>query len=634
MKRIIAIILLLLTCSAAAMAQGTITTTHPSGLGVCISDTCLLTDSVSGGTWSSSNPGIATINVAGYVTGLSAGTTTITYTIAGGLFTTATFYVSAAPAAISGTGTICVGAGLTLTDITAGGSWTSDGTVASVNSVTGDVNGVSAGDQLIYYVTGTGCYATTYVAVNDPIVVSPITGPATVCVGFTIPLTDSVTGGVWTCAPPSIATIDSTTGVVTAVAAGAATIDYTYSGTCGISEATTDIVVTAGTASGLIMGSGIVYLGTPITLSNTVSGGVWSSDNTAIATIDTSGTVTGVSTGTATISYTVTGCTGPASTTFPITVAVFNGISGNIVFTGPPDSDAVQVWLIHYNSSTFELEAIDSTVVYATGSSAYYQFGTTYTDSFRIKAAPICSCLATGYLPTYHTSSFYWHDANVIFHTSGIIDTGENIIMAYGSTTSGPGFIGGNVTTGANKGTSTSVPVTNLRMVVMNTITSAIVQYTYTDLSGAYLFEGLPYGTYAVFPDSLNYVTTPYSGIILSASTPNAGASDFIQHTVSKTITPINETAVGLVNTPVTSVFTFPSPTSGKLHIQWQEATAEKGTLSVTDITGREVYTDALNMNEGNGTTTVDLSGLNNGLYMVSLKSTTVNYNTKIEVLR
>ena len=87
------------------------------------------------------------------------------------------------------------------------------------------------------------------------------------------------------------------------------------------------------------------------------------------------------------------------------------------------------------------------------------------------------------------------------------------------------------------------------------------------------------------------------------------------------------------VNPTVSSVWAFPNPTNGKLNIQWNEKTSEKATISISDVTGRVVYTSFVNMNEGNGATVIDLSTLTNSTYMISIKSALLDYNNKIEVL-
>ena len=113
---------------------------------------------------------------------------------------------------------------------------------------------------------------------------------------------------------------------------------------------------------------------------------------------------------------------------------------------------------------------------YCSGTSFYYQFLGLATDSFRVKAAGFDSTFTgTGFIPTYHTSNFYWHDANVINHVSGTADINEDINMVSGAVTSGPGFIGGNVTTGANKTTSGAIPSIGLKMNIVNSATSQLM---------------------------------------------------------------------------------------------------------------------------------------------------------------
>ena len=67
---------------------------------------------------------------------------------------------------------------------------------------------------------------------------------------------------------------------------------------------------------GLITGTGLACVGATTTLSDITSGGTWSSANTGVADIDTTGVVTGVAAGTAVISYVVSGST----TVFTVTI--------------------------------------------------------------------------------------------------------------------------------------------------------------------------------------------------------------------------------------------------------------------------------------------------------------------------
>ena len=82
-------------------------------LSVCVSSTSQLTGSATAATlnpWVSSNTGVATVSNTGLVTGVSAGTSTITYINTNGCRITATVTVNPKPTAtISGTTPICIG---------------------------------------------------------------------------------------------------------------------------------------------------------------------------------------------------------------------------------------------------------------------------------------------------------------------------------------------------------------------------------------------------------------------------------------------------------------------------------------------------------------------------------------------
>jgi len=578
--------------------------------------------------WSSSDISIATVgSTSGTVTGISTGTATITY-IDSSTYVTATFTVSGtAPAPITGTGTICPTGTLILSDATPGGSWTSSSWIATIGSSSGIVTGVAGGYATISYTVG-GCSVITGVTVT-PLPYVAIHGPATVCASSTITVTDSMgSTGVWASSAPSVATVSG--GVVTGLTAGVTVISLTVTNACGSTTDTMSVTVLTTTPTpGAISGPSTVMAGSTIALSNSVPGGTWSSSNTAIATVS-SGYVYGVSAGTVIITYTITGCSGPLSVTTIITVTPFNGISGHVLFPGTIYKGYVKVWLITYNPTTLDLQAVDSVYVYSSGTSASYSFPGVVTDSYRVKATtPDTVVGIAGYIPTYHTSSYYWYSANTIWHTVGTTDINKDITMIYGTTSGGPGFIGGNVTTGANKGTSGGVAV-GLRIFLLDA-SGVVVQQTKTDASGNYSFSSLPLGTYQVFPEALNYLTTPYTGITLTSGASTKAASNFVQHTISHTITPV-AVAVNGLSSELPSVAVYPNPSNGNLNISWNIVTAEIGAVAVADVTGREVYNNTFKMSAGSGTQQFDLSALTSGLYVISVRSASINYTSKMTI--
>ncbi|MBS1525538.1 MAG: hypothetical protein JST19_07805, partial [Bacteroidetes bacterium] len=312
------------TASSGCFALTTVTVqsaTAISGtLTVCAGTATTLTNSSPGGTWSSSNTSVATVgSVSGIVTGVSAGTATITYTLTGGCYVTAVVTVNAPPAAITGPNFICPGGNVILSNTTGGGTWTSSNTgVATIDPVTGGVTGVATGTTVITYNAG-GCYVTTtFTVVPTP---TSITGISQLCVGSSSTFTDGVPGGTWLSSSPSIASTGFLSGVVTGVSSGSATISYTLGSGC-----TVTMPVTINAHPTPIYGAGAICLGAVDSFYDYTPGGIWSSSNSAIAPVSTTGMVSGLSGGLATITYTSssTGC----YATWAVSVLVIPAITG------------------------------------------------------------------------------------------------------------------------------------------------------------------------------------------------------------------------------------------------------------------------------------------------------------------
>ena len=272
-------------------------------LSICEGANTTLTSATTGGSWSSSNTSVATIGSTGFVSGLVAGTTTISYSVAGGCGTAAVVTVQPTPIAISGALAVCEGNTGTLTNAATGGTWVSDNTaVATVGSSSGVVNGIAAGTATVTYTVSTGCSTTAVITVNA--IPGSVTGSGTVCAGGNTTLSCTPSGGVWSTTTSSIATIGSSTGVLTGVSTGTVVVTYSAGSSC---FSTT--IITVNPVPATITGTASVCEGQTTTLTNTTSGGTWSSDNILIVTVNSSGVVFGVAPGTTTVSYTLgTGC--------------------------------------------------------------------------------------------------------------------------------------------------------------------------------------------------------------------------------------------------------------------------------------------------------------------------------------
>ena len=272
---------------------------------VCLGSNIPLTDATPGGVWSSSSGSVATVSTAGVVTGAAAGTATISYTL-GGSSATKIITVSPLPGIITGTASVCAGLTTTLSDATSGGTWISNNMpIATIGASSGIVSGVVSGTSVISYVAPvTGCAATTIVTVN--FLPSSISGASHVCIGSTTFISDVPAIGAWSSNNTSVVIVGSSTGTVTGISVGSATITYTLPNGC-----TSSRVETVDSLPPAITGMKNVCVGLTTILSDSVTGGTWTSSNTTVATIGSiSGIVSGLVSGVSTISYIapVTGC--------------------------------------------------------------------------------------------------------------------------------------------------------------------------------------------------------------------------------------------------------------------------------------------------------------------------------------
>ncbi len=232
---------------------------------VCIgSTTTLSTNGNPGGTWSSGNTSLATVDpVTGVVTGVATGNPSIFYTVSNNCGSTTASFTIAVDAlpnagtvtAVGGSNQVCVNNFLLLqTSGDQGGLWIAGNpSIANISNPTvGVVTGVSKGTAQIAYIASNVCG---YSATQFTVVVNPlpnagtISGSSSVCVGATVSLsTSGDANGTWSSSNTSLATVDPSTGVVTGVAPGNPTIYYNVSNMCG-GPATAQFRITVNQAS-------------------------------------------------------------------------------------------------------------------------------------------------------------------------------------------------------------------------------------------------------------------------------------------------------------------------------------------------------------------------------------------------
>jgi len=301
------------TCDTTSIISG--------AFSICAGSNSTLIDSIHSGVWSASN-GHATVSSTGVVTGITAGIDTIrfSYSLACGSGTaTHVVTIMALPNAgvITGTTSLCAGSVTTLTDAVPGGSWTAVNPDATVDS--GIVTAFSGGIDTIKYFVSNSCGGATAKAIINitPLpVAGVIIGADSVCVGSIAVETSTASGGMWSLSNAN-ATISGDT--LTGIAAGADTLYYTDSNSCGTDRTSIKIFILSLPVAGVITGRDSLCAGSSLTLTDTTTGGMWSSWDTGMAVVS-GGLVTAISGGVDTIVYSVTNYCGTATAKQPVLI--------------------------------------------------------------------------------------------------------------------------------------------------------------------------------------------------------------------------------------------------------------------------------------------------------------------------
>ncbi len=177
-----------------------------------------------------------------------------------------------------------------------------------------------------------------------------ISGASTVCQGGTTTLTATPSGGFWGSMDGNTRT-GTTTGIVTGMGGPSGMIYYNgpYNAYGCRTQTRTLITVLGYPAMPVLTGAPNVCPGASTTISASAAGGTWASSSAGVASVTTAGIVTGILTGTASISYAITnGCftstgtksiyvasattvppiTGTGDLHMPATITLANSLSG------------------------------------------------------------------------------------------------------------------------------------------------------------------------------------------------------------------------------------------------------------------------------------------------------------------
>ena len=171
-----------------------------------------------------------------------------------------------------------------------------------------------------------------------------ISGATNVSHGSTITLSDATSGGTWSSSNTALGSVDASGDVTGVGASGTVTITYSVGYGSGCLATTTKPITVhtpAPPAHGTTVGGTIaVLVGSAVNLEDEVAGGMWSSSNTDVVTVE-GGMVTGIAPGVANITHTVTSSDGGVSTS--VTPVVVSAMSSDVRVVPNPNNGTFTV---------------------------------------------------------------------------------------------------------------------------------------------------------------------------------------------------------------------------------------------------------------------------------------------------
>ncbi len=525
------------------------------------------------------------------------------------------------------------------------------------------VNGVNVGSDTSVYVPGSlvkgdtiSCtlfdtvggvaIATSNILVVDSLPApGTITSPATICVGNTVNINHVSAGGPGPGTPGTWAISNSTIGTLTppppatrltANDTGSETIYYIMTNACGTDSAML-VVHLVNNMYGIISGPSKICTNSTDTYADTTSGGIWRVRPMFAGTIDS---MTGVfnaggAGGTAVIQYGRPGCW------VSDTVQMFNlnpilgpnqlCVGGTASFIDTPATPGT------WSTSTTSVGTIDSLSGMFTASST-----------------------TGGVTITYGVSNVCYITQDVVVRQIGAI-TGPASVCALSTATYADTALGGtwSVTTA---GGGTIDPVSGL-YTASSTSGSIVINYELLpgcSVNNTITIDTLPYVapiTGANTVDSIWSITLAdatsggawfssnpaiatvdtFTGVVTGVSSGVVTITYAISNTLgcvgytTFNVTVVNAAGVGSVKNN-SNFGVYPNPASGTVNLTWNMLNAGTTNVVISDMTGRKVAMYKVNMNNAAGRTSLDISKLNAGVYMISVQSESGFYCGKLSV--
>jgi hypothetical protein len=256
---------------------------------------------------------------------------------------------------------------------------------------------------------------------------------------------------------------------------------------------------------------------------------------------------------------------------------------------------------------------VDSTPFDLTGVGNFYLFDTVPAGNYIVKAVVDPSTPeAADYFPTYHWSTLWWDQANVIT----VPYFGNNffpIVLLETDGLVGPGEIGGFVSDGngftGEIDDRSDDPLAGVTVILTDDSDNPL-QYAITGEDGTFLFENLPWGTYHVY---LEVIGQEHVYTVVTIGPDQPSVTDLHFEVSSDGVT----STVEIIET--SSLVLAPNPVVDRTNLVFDLQQASTVEVQLRNVNGQLLQYQRLDLIKGRQNLELDFTGLTPGVYMLNV---------------
>lgn len=262
----------------------------------------------------------------------------------------------------------------------------------------------------------------------------------------------------------------------------------------------------------------------------------------------------------------------------------------------------------------------------------YFYFIDIIEGDYKVKIMPTAnSSYALNSTPTYYDHHLFWDVSQNINLNAHTFSADVDMIMLNQS--NGSGVVNGLLYYDNSTSTSYSYPpgsspvLENKEIYVLEKATGNPVRFTRTAPDGSFSIDNIPYGTYEVYAD--------YPGKYCQAVDVTISANNTVIDSVKLKISDdqISGVVIDKIDNPAIIGEAYPNPSRDIFNLPVKLLSATDVELSVQTINGQEVFHAHRQLMPGKQNLKLDLSGLEKGIYLLNVKTSDNQANSRQKLI-